>query len=218
MPRSRPNNPGSGRSGGAARRALLAGALAVGAVAMTGCQPADSPLFDGDAIAAARSVIVLPMVDAPGNEGAGSGKVTAGVLMAELVQMGRFNVIHVAPEKLKEALARSGYSASDCYDPAVSAALGKELAADAVVCGEITHYGTQKEHSSTAVFIVAGGGTQTTHWVSLNLRMVKAGEGRIIYVGSGTASSKEGYTAAVASAAEQAIASLRRLITRLEKK
>jgi curli biogenesis system outer membrane secretion channel CsgG len=218
MPRSRPNSRrGSGRSGGAARRALLAGALAVATVALTGCQPVDSPLFDADAIAATRSVIVLPMVDAPGAEGAGSGKVVPGVLVAELVRMGRFNVIHVPPEKFEQALARSGYSASDCYDPAVSAALGRELAADAVVCGEITHYGTQKEHSSTAVLVVASGGTQTTHWVSLNLRMVKAGEGRIIYVGSGTASSKEGYTAAVKLAAQRATQSLRRLITRLKK-
>ena len=217
MPRSGPNSRRAQSSRGAARRALLAGALAVAAVAMTGCQAADSPLFDADAIAAARSVIVLPMVDAPGAEGTGSGKVVSGVLMAELVQMGRFNVVHIPREKFEQALARSGYSASDCYDPAVSAGLGKELAADAVVCGEITHYGTQKEHSSTAVLVVASGGTKTTHWVSLNLRMVKAGEGRIIYVGSGTASSKEGYTAAVASAAKQATASLRRLITRLEK-
>ena len=208
MSRSRPHN----------RRALLVCALAVAAVATTGCQPAHSPLYDPDAVAAARSLIVLPMVDAPGAEGAGSGRVVSGVVISELVRLGRFNVVHVSREKLNEALTGSGYSASDCYDPAVSAALGKELDADAVVCGELTHYGTQKEHSSTAVLVVAGGGTQTTHWVSLNLRMVKAGEGRIIYVGSGTASSKEGYTAAVASAARQATASLRRLIARLEKK
>lgn len=198
------------------RRALLGAALAAGAIALTGCQAARSPLFDPEALAAARRVIVLPMVDAPGADGAGSGKVVPGVLVTELVQMGRFSVIEVSPEKFKQALARSGYAAGDCYDPAVSAALGKELAVDAVVCGEITHYGTQKEHSSTTVLIVAGGGTQTTHWVSLNLRIVKAGEGKIIYVGSGTASSKEGYAPAVRSAAQQATESLRRLIKRLK--
>ncbi len=187
---------------------LLLACTAAAMFPLAGCQPPRPALFDADALTAARRLIVLPLVDAPGPEGKGSGRVVSGAIIADLLRMGRFDIVNIPRKKLMSALEKTGYALQDCYDPVVAAAVGKELNADAVVCGELTHYGTEKEHSTTYIMIAGGGQTDTRHWASLNLRIVSPADGSIIYNGTGNASSKEGYTSAIRSAVRQATGSL----------
>jgi len=196
-------------------RAALA-TVAVTTALLAGCEPARPLLFDAESLTAARRVVVLPLADAPGPQGTGTGRAVVGVIVGELVEMGRFDVINVTDESLQEALEATGYSLADRYDPSVASAVGKQMGADLVVSGEVVHYAAQKEHSSTAVLITSGGQTETTHWVSLSLRIVRSGEAQIVYAGEGTASSKEGYTPAAVAAAGAAMASLRYFVENIK--
>ena len=185
----------------------LVAAAGLIALVLGGC--AGAPVLESAAdLAGITSVIVLPIVDAPGPAAKGSGRVVTGEIIGELVRMGRYNVIHVPQKKLDEAIAATGYALSDCYDPAVAGALAKQLKADAAVCGALTHYGTQKEHSATTVLITSGGGTAVTHWVGLNLRLVTAGYGKTVYTGAGWGQSKEGYTAPIKQAVKTSFTDL----------
>jgi curli biogenesis system outer membrane secretion channel CsgG len=130
--------------------------------------------------------------------------------MRELHQMGRFEIINVTHEQLQSALDETGYDMQDCYDPYVAAAVGREFRGDAVVCGELTHFGTRQESHSTTVMVVQGGGTQTHHYVGVSLRLVKTDNAVILYSGLGDGFAREGYTSAAAVACKQAIDPLRR--------
>jgi curli biogenesis system outer membrane secretion channel CsgG len=190
-------------------------ALVLLVAACAGCEPVYSPLVDVDALETTQRVIVLPFADAPGTTGGQqAGMAARGVTLTELMRAGDFTVVNVSPERLKEALDATGYAAEDCYDPVVAAAVGKELEVDAVVCGELMQYGTIQEVSSTAVMIVAGSETKTTHWVSISVRIVRSSDGNIIYAGSGTSSSPEGYTPAVSEACKQALTELKSVMAR----
>ena len=188
------------------RNSLAAAAAVAIALALGGCV---APVLESaDDLAGIKSVIVLPMVDAPGPAAKGSGRVVTGEIIGELVRMGRYDVIHVPQKKLAEAIAATGYALSDCYDPAVAGALAKQLKADAAVCGALTHYGTQSEHRATTVLISSGGGTSSTHWIGLNLRLVTAGNGKTVYTGAGWGQSPEGYTAPIREAVKTSFLAL----------
>ena len=187
-------------------------AILAAAGVLAGCEPVKPALFDAEALRSARRLVVLPLADAPGPEGARSGRIGGGAAMAELVKMGSYRVIDLPPDELKAALAKTGYGLADRYDPAVAAAVAKTLGADAAVAGEITHYGTQKEQTAATVTYVSSSKTVTTHWVSLSLRIVRADDARIIYTGTGTASAKESYSPACDAACAQALAALKHLL------
>jgi curli biogenesis system outer membrane secretion channel CsgG len=184
----------------------------VAAILSAGCEPARPPLFDAEALRAIQRMVVLPLADAPGDKSSGSGKVARGVLVTELLQAGRFKLVSLSEEEFQAALKKVGYVAEDSYDSAMAAAVAKEMQADAVLVGELPHYGTQQEQASTAVLIVAGGRTETTHWVSVSIRIIRASDAKIIYTGSGTASAKEGYSPAAQAACRQALAALTHLL------
>jgi len=182
---------------------------------LAGCQPPRPALFDPDALRAGKRIVVLPLADAPGQEAQGSGKVVAGVVAAELVHMGYHDVLNVSPAALDAALRRAGHAPSDVYDPTVAAELARDLGADVTVTGELLHYGTQREQNASKIILLAGSGqTRTTHWVSLGLRIVPAGEPRVIYAGAGTAGAAEGYNPAAREACRQALAALKRFLDR----
>lgn len=189
--------------------ALHAAALAAALLATGGCQPGGMSLLDKDALRAAKRVVVLPLADAPGPDGRGSGQAAAGAVTAELLRIGYHEVVDVGSAALEEQLRKSGYAPCDVYDPVVCGELARALGADAAISGAMLHYGAQREHSESKVLIVNTGQTRSTHWVAMNVRLVTAKDAKIIYVGSGSASSMEGYAPAAKSACESAFADLK---------
>lgn len=193
---------------GGRRRVMLCGAAAA-ALTAAGCAPPRPALFDAQALAHADRLIVLPLADGPGPKAKGSGAVLRGAAIRELLHMPDVGVLNVTDDQLQETLTKLGFAVQDCYDPAVAAEVGRALGVDAVVTGEVTHYDTQQEQAQTTVMIVTGGGTDTIHWVSAALRVVRSKDGRIIYTGRGCASHPEGYTQAAQTVCKQALASLK---------
>jgi len=186
--------------------------------AMNGCAPRRPVLFDADALASAHEFIVLPLTDGPGPNAQGSGKALRGAIVSELLDMGDLNLIHFTEQDLKGILDKLGYSRRDCYDPVVAAAVAKTRNADTVVTGEVTHYDSQQERGQTTILVLSGGGTSTTHWVSANVRVLRASDGKIIYTGTGTTSSDKGYSDAARGACKQAFASMRHFLAREKKR
>ena len=187
-------------------RFALAGAAFVGA--LVGCQPVRPKLFDEAALKFARLSVVFPLGDAPGRDSLGSGAAARGVIVDNLLNLCEFDVVSLTDKKLHAVLKETHLSIEDCYDPAVAAELAEKFDADIAVTGQLLHYAIQQEMSTTTVLIVAGGGTEITHWVSVSVRIVDANTGKIIYTGHGTAQNAEGFTAAAEKAAEQAFAAL----------
>ena len=191
-----------------ARRSSLAALVALAAGLCAGCGPADATLTSGGRVPGAGVLVVLPLADAPGPESADSGKVICGAILQELVNLGKHSVTDVPQTKLRSALDQTGYAECDCYDPAVAAAVGKALGADLVVTGEVMDYGQHQDVTAVAVTYVSGSSTHTTYWVSLNVRIVSASDGKMLYVGHGTASSREGFASAALPAAKSAMEAL----------
>lgn len=192
--------------------ALHAAALAAALLATGGCQPGGMSLLDRESLRSAKRVVVLPLADAPGPDGRGSGQAAAGAVTAELLRIGYHDVVDVGSAALEEQLRKAGYAPSDVYDPVVCSELAKALGADAAISGALLHYGAQREHSESKVLIINTGQTRSTHWVAMNVRLVTAKDAKIIYVGSGSASSMEGYAPAAKSACESALDTMKWLL------
>ena len=112
-------------------RWILPAILAAGLSLVGGCAVARPTLFDAEALQSSRTLIVLPMVDAPGPSGQGAGRVVSGFLVGEFLKMDKYDIINVPASRLQEICDELGYAAEDCYDPAVAAAVGAKLKADA---------------------------------------------------------------------------------------
>lgn len=190
--------------------------MAALSAAMPACDSRRPALLDGPSLLSARRAAVLPLTDAPGNptEVAGSGPVVADVVLNELLRLGKYEISNLTAEKLEEAAGKAGYAVADGYDPVVAAAFGRELGVDVVVIGEVTHYGAQQEQYQTSVSYYSGGETKTFQWVGLNVRIVRAADGKTIYAGSGAASSNKEYSAAAKDAAAKALAALKDFLQR----
>ena len=186
-------------------------ACCVGALAVVqGCVPPLPPSADAAALRAVKRTIVLPLADGPRpTKAERSGYALQSAMMPELLSIPGLTVINVAPAQLKETLDKLGYAMEDRYDPVVAADVAKALGADTVITGEITHYDIQKEKGESAVFIFTDGSTTTLHWVSANIRVVRASDARIIYAGGGTASSPTGYAAAAEAVCKHAFHAMR---------
>lgn len=182
--------------------ACLAGAFLLG-----GCME-ESVLVDRKALAGGGNFIVLPFADAPGEQADGSGKVVTGAIAAQLLLEPKVKLFDVGGSKLATALKETKFDAMDVNDPIVAAELGRKLGAQFVVTGELIHYATDKQASSSSVWIFQGGGTKTRHWICLHLRIVRASDGKIVYAGHGSSCSDEGYAAAAENACEEALQNL----------
>ena len=218
-PRPRPSPANSSRSQAsrlgsipAGWTAVLAGLVVAALVA--GCEPVRPKLFDEEALLATRSTVVLPLADAPGSQAVGSGKLLRGIAITQLFETGGLRIIDVPIDKFESMVKSAGYDVQDCYDPTVAAAVAKQAGADIALSGELSHYATQKEYSSTTVVVVGTGGTSTRHLVGVSLRVVRASDAKIIYTGTGAAGDLEGYNKALTEACKQALASLRYFLTK----
>ena len=195
---------------------VLAGAAFVTAF-VGGCEPARSVLFDESALMVMKTVMILPFSDAPGPDATGSGRSVRGVVVTELLRLPELNIQNLSPEKVTAALNAAGYIEGDCFDPVVAADLARRLNVDAVVVGELPHFGLEKQQVTTSVMFVTGGDTKTNHWVSLNLRIVRAADAKIIFSGSGTAQSKDGFTPAADKASKKCLASVKYFLEKKRK-
>ena len=208
------NLPISIRPRRAAASAIVLGLLC--AASLFGCEPPRPKLFDENAIRTARTVLVLPLIDAPGEPAIGSGAAFRGTVEQHLLNGCKFDVIDLSKAKLSEILKDTGLDVMDCYDPAVAAKIARKFNADLAVTGELPHYAIQREMSSTTVVIITGGKTKTTHLVCVSIRIVNASDAKIIYTGTGVAQDPEGFTNAASQAVKQALASLAYFTTHLK--
>jgi hypothetical protein len=165
----------------------------------------ESVLIDRQALRTGGRYIVLPLADAPGDEAKDSGKALTGVIMAELLHQPAIQVFDITPPKLAAALEKTGFSAADTFDPVVAAELGRHFKADRIVCGELVQFAPEQCSSSHSVSVFSAGETTTRYWVSVNLRVVNAADGRIIYIGRGSAIAPKGYLDAAREAVTQAL-------------
>lgn len=184
---------------------VLAAILAVGLV---GCNDRTFTVHRAD-LAAGGHYVVLPLADAPGDQAKGSGNVIAGDLVAELVRLPEVRVFRLSDAKLTAALESSGFDRADLYDPIVAADVGQQAKADCVLFGELMHYGPERSRSDSAFSIFRGGKTTTVYWVSLNVRIIRAADGKILYAGYGVAADPEGYQKASRDACHEALQGLR---------
>jgi len=174
-----------------------------------GCAPVSVESSDQQALHTVRRIIVLPLTDAPHAEADGTGLSARGEIIEALFHLGGYDLINVSPSEIEAAAERVGYEVRDCYDPRVAAAMGTELKADAVVCGELTHWKTRQEWQGGSFSIASGSKTTTYHCVGVSLRIVQTSNAEIIYSGMGSGRTEKGYAFALKTAVKQAMAALR---------
>lgn len=191
---------------------LLPAAIAAGCLALCpGCLPETALLFDKPAVQEVKKIIVLPLSDAPGPQAKGAGISARGSVIEELVTIGKYQVMSVSGGELQKLLDESGFRPDECYDPAVCAEIGRKCGADAVVCGELTAFGTRQESATNTVLVFSGGGTHTDHRVGVSLRITRTSDGKIIFVSHACSFSQEGYSQAVTQACKNAFGSIHNL-------
>ncbi|MEI7834968.1 MAG: DUF4136 domain-containing protein [Planctomycetota bacterium] len=180
---------------------------------LSGCDLVLPVQFDGQAIVNARSIVLVPLADAPGADATGSGKLVCGEFMTQLVGMGQYRVSNLTGESFTAAIKQAGYDERDRYDPALAAAIAKQTGADLAVSGELMQYGKKQEYAGRDVLIVVHGGeTETYYQVSVSLRLVRAADGKVVYTGTGTGESKEGLPQATSIACTGALKSLKEFL------
>jgi len=176
---------------------------------MAGCAPVSIESSDQQALRTVRRIIVLPLTDAPHAKADGTGLSARGEIIEALFHLGGYDLINVSPSEVEAAAERVGYEVRDCYDPLVAAAMGRELKADAVVCGELTHWDTRKEWHSSSLSAASSSKTTTYHCVGVSLRIVRTSDAEIIYSGIGSGRTEDEYPVALKTAVKQAMADLR---------
>ena len=176
---------------------------------MAGCAPVSIESSDQQALRTVRRIVVLPLTDAPHAEADGTGLSARGEIIEALFHLGGYDLINVSPSEIEAAAEQAGYEVRDCYDPHVAAAVGRQLQADAVVCGELTHWKTRQEQESSSVSVVSGRGTTTYHCVGVSVRIVRTSNAEILYSGIGSGRAEKGYPLALKTAVKQGMADLR---------
>ena len=183
---------------------------------LQGCEPVNLSTEDQQALKDIEFVVVLPLTDGPEWTAEGSSWVARGAVLQEMYRLGRYKIINIPRKEVEAAATATGYDVLDCYDPHVAAAIARHLEADAVACGEITHWSTRQEMDSSSAPFVTSTETKTDHYVGLSLRVVAADDAAILYTGAGNGVSNKGYTSAARLAAQQATRELREFCRRLK--
>ncbi len=198
-----------------ARRLPACMLLGVLCALLVGCE-SNFVMVDRKALRAGGSYVVLPLADAAGAQAEGSGRVMTGAIVSCLLGQPGIKVFHVTESQLVKALLDTGFDPIDTCDPVVAAELGGKLNADYVVCGELIHYAPEKQVTSGSFLVFSGGETKTRFWVSVNLRIVRVSDGRIIYAGNGSAVAPEGYSDAARTACGKALQTMSTILHQQE--
>jgi len=155
------------------------------------------------ALSQVTSVAILPLADAPGSQGRGSGAVVAGA-MTPYVQAPGLRVVERAQlaRLVEEQDLKALFS-----DATTTAQLGKQIGVDVVMVGEVSQYQARSSSRNVALPYVGGslGGTSNNHYVGLNIRAVRVSDATVIYARSGNGKDSGGFTAAADEAARKAL-------------
>jgi hypothetical protein len=176
----------------------ILGVLAV--LGVVGCAP-ESQICDARALVSARRVAVMPVVRP---EGVADGGGQSGVLITELAALGYYDVEGVG--RFRRALKKSDGN----NDPAKQQAVAKELSLDALGVCEVTDSRWTTDVRTAWYYVGSANWTEYTYHVSVQVRLISP-DGKVLYVGRGTAESKNGYGPATVEATRNALALLRDL-------
>ncbi|MEI7834971.1 MAG: hypothetical protein WCK05_00995 [Planctomycetota bacterium] len=168
-----------------------------------GCQTAG--VLDPAALAGAKSVGVLPGVGAPGMDGSGAGPMQGGLLITSIVDLQRFQTVQGPAAIRKAADARK----DALWDPASQAQIARDLGIDLFAVSEVLEYRFQKKYRSSSAIVTKALWTETTHFVTTTVRLIRPQDGRMVYCGTGRGESKDGYGPAVLAANTQAMQELK---------
>lgn len=193
------------------RKAALAGMVSLALTALVGC-PRKSNIYDGEALAKAKTLAVLPAVSAPGADGKFAGPMQASVLIGSLAKIGRYQV--EGPGRLRKAMAAEATEGAALWSRDLQAKLAKQLRIDMFVVSEVTDYRYTKQEHRTSFFFGSTSRTASTYWVGVTVRMIEPVSGKLMYSGQGSASSGQGYGPAVAAATEMALGGLKQFLAK----
>ncbi|PCI36513.1 MAG: hypothetical protein COB53_09310 [Elusimicrobia bacterium] len=112
------------------------------------------------------------------------GSAASDILVTELVKTGRFVVVE--RDKLNKILGEQKLQASGAIDARTAVKVGKILGLDAIVTGSISEFGVKKEGSE---YVIVQSKRQVAEAV-VDIRIVDAETGQIIYADSGTGIAK----------------------------
>ena len=97
-------------------------------------------------------------------------------------------------------------------DADLQADIARRLHIDLLVIPDVTDYRFTKQWKSQGGMFGSSQWTETTYWVALNVRIVKPEDGRLVYSGSGSGSSDQGYGPAVRQATDSALEGLKKFL------
>jgi len=197
------------RASEAGRRLIVAVSLA--AACAGGCE-VKSHIYDGDALLEAGKLCVMPGVGAPGPDGKNAGIMQAGLLITELANLRGFEVAGTGH------LRRELGDKADPWDPGVEARIARKLNIDLLALPEVTDYRFTKQTHSQSFMGVSRTWTTSTYWSTVRLLIVRPGDGKLVYSGTGSAGSDKGYGPAVLQATGKSIEELRKFLVNAEKK
>ncbi len=179
---------------------LLIAALLVGCDQWKVYEPQD--------LAAARKVVVLPAAGAPGGFGPHAGRVQTGLLITALDRTGRFKV--EGPARLRQRM--SAFGDPSLWSADTQGALAAELGADLLAIAEVVDYRPTVDTRRSNYYFGSSTQTESTFWASVNVRLIRPADGAIVYYGTGTAESKDGYGPAMLQATDQAVTGLNQFL------
>jgi hypothetical protein len=177
---------------------------------IVGCGPSGG-IYDPETLAAARNLVVLPGVGAPGLEGTNAGQMQSGLLITSLANLDYFRV--EGPARMRKQLAAAGGTGAKLLSPKLQADLAKRLETALLVLTEVLDYRFTKETKSRDWYFGSNTWTETTYWVTTALRFVRPGDGKLVFAGVGEGQSQVGYGPAVLIANENALKELKEFIT-----
>lgn len=199
------------RHDGIAYWKILAAAALLAPV-LAGCQP--TGVLDPAALAAAKSVGVLPGVGAPGADGSGAGPMEAGLLITALVDLQRFDTVQGPAAIRKAADARK----DALWDAALQGQIAHDLGIDLLAVSEVLEYRFEKKYRSSSAIVTKALWTETTHFVTTTVRLIRPKDGALVYTGTGRGESKDGYGPAVLAANAQAMLELKAFLQKPQPK
>ena len=188
--------------------ASLAGCLLGVVYLLAGCGP-KANIYDAYALTEAKRVAVMPGLGAPGPDGMNAGPAESSLLITALADLDYYQV--EGPGRIRKA-AKAGVATRPAMSRSLQAEITDRLDIDLLVLADVTDYRFTKQWKSASWFVGSSQWTETTYWAGVDMRIVTPDDGRIVYSGSGSASSKHGYGPALQQATVKALAELARFL------
>ena len=173
-----------------------------------GCGPRTN-IYDAYALTEAKRVAVMPGLGAPGPDGRNAGLAESSLLITALADLDYYQV--EGPGRMRKAV-KAGAATRPAFSRSLQAEIADRLDIDLLVLADVTDYRFTKQWKSASWLVGSSQWTETTYWAGVDMRIIKPDDGRIVYSGSGSASSKQGYGPALRQATGEALAELARFI------